>query len=75
MGSKKKKARAIAIAVQQKQNQINNYNSGEKTRGENLDKNAVIQKEAIVQKEGTVDYKKYLKTRLADLQSVLGVKK
>lgn len=75
MGSKRKKAWAAQQAAIQKQNQINNYNNGERTRGANLDNNAVIQKQAIVQKEGTVDYKKFLKSRLSDLTNVLGVKK
>lgn len=75
MGSKKKTNWAAIAAAQAKQNQINNYNSGEKARGETLDKNYTAQKEAIVQKEGTVDYKKYLKSRLSDLTNVLGVKK
>lgn len=77
MGSKSKRRQALiaAQAAQQKQNQINNYNSGERTRGETLDKNYVAQKEAIVKKEGTVDYKKFLKSRLSDLTNVLGVKK
>lgn len=75
MGSKRKKIWAAQQAAIQKQNQINNYNNGERTRGANLDNNAVIQKQAIVQKEGTVDYKKFLKSRLSDLTNVLGVKK
>lgn len=75
MGSKRKKNWAAQQAAIQKQNQINNYNNGERTRGANLDNNAVIQKQAIVQKEGTVDYKKFLKSRLSDLTNVLGVKK
>ena len=75
MGSKRKKMWVAQQAAIQKQNQINNYNSGERTRGANLDNNAVVQKQAIVQKEGTVDYKKFLKSRLADLTNVLGVKK
>lgn len=74
MGSKRKRWAAQQAAIQ-KQNQINNYNNGERTRGANLDNNAVIQKQAIVQKEGTVDYKKFLKSRLSDLTNVLGVKK
>lgn len=77
MGSKSKRRQALiaAQAARQKQSQINNYNSGERTRGETLDKNYVAQKEAIVKKEGTVDYKKFLKSRLSDLTNVLGVKK
>lgn len=77
MGSKSKRRQALiaAQAAQQKQSQINNYNSSERTRGETLDKNYVAQKEAIVKKEGTVDYKKFLKSRLSDLTNVLGVKK
>ena len=67
MGSKRKKMWAAQQAAI--------YNSGERTRGEHLDNNAAIQKQAIVQKEGTVDYKKFLKSRLADLTNVLGVKK
>ena len=51
MGSKKKTNWAAIAAAQAKQNQINNYNSGEKARGETLDKNYTAQKEAIVQKD------------------------
>lgn len=75
MGSKRKKRQAAALAAQQKQNQINNYNAGERSRGQTLDNNYVAQKAAIVQKEGTIDYKKFLKSRLSDLTNVLGVKK
>lgn len=71
MGSKRKKIQAAT----QKQIQINNYNAGERSRGQALDNNYVAQKAAIVQKEGTVDYKKFLKSRLSDLTNVLGVKK
>lgn len=75
MGSKKKTNWAAIVAAQQKQAAINRHNSNEKQRGTTLDNNWVAQKNAIVQKEGAVDYKKFLKTRLSDLSSVLGVKR
>lgn len=79
MGSKKKKnnlvsAYGITMTPTEKTN-IDNYNTGEKTRGDKLDANYTAQKEAVVKKEGTVDYKKFLKSRLADLTNILGVKK
>ena len=77
MGSRRKKILAAQQAAiqQEKQNQINNYNNGERARGQTLDNNYVAQKASIAQKEGTVDYKKFLKSRLSDLTNVLGVKK
>ena len=79
MGSKSKKqnttvnAYGANMSMAQKES-IYSHNANEKQRGQTLDNNYSAQRAAIVQKDGTVDYKKYIRSHLKDLTSILGVK-